>query len=85
MELARGTVVRSAAGRDAGAFLAVVAVEGEIAYVCDGKARPLERPKRKNRRHLRPTRCVLDETALTGNKSLRQALGAYAARHDKEA
>ena len=85
MELARGTVVRSVAGRDAGSFLAVVAFDGADVYVCDGKARPLERPKRKNPRHIRPTRCVLDETILTGNKSLKQALGAFAARQDKEA
>ena len=52
MELKRGQVVRSKAG----------------------KGRPLERPKRKNIRHISPTLTVLPEEALATNRKLRAAL-----------
>ena len=65
MELKRGQVVRSKAGRDQGSFMAVLA---------DGKGRPLERPKRKNIRHISPTLTVLPEEALATNRKLRAAL-----------
>ena len=85
MKIVRGTVVRSIAGRDADSFMAVVALDESGVYVCDGHARPLERPKRKNPLHLRATRCVLDETVLAENKSLKKALGAFAGSRDMEA
>jgi hypothetical protein len=42
--------------------------------VADGKARPLERPKRKNCRHLLKTGRSLNEEEIISNKSLRRAL-----------
>ena len=45
--------------------------------VCDGKARPLERPKKKNVKHLSFTNTVLDENSYQTNKSLRRALRAF--------
>ena len=47
MEWRRGQVARSLAGHDKGTFLAVLEVAPPYAVVADGKARPLERPKRK--------------------------------------
>ena len=55
MELKRGQVVRSKAGRDQGSFMAVLGAEPQWAVLADGKGRPLERPKRKNIRHISPT------------------------------
>ena len=74
MEFKRGQVVLSAAGRDKGALLAVTATTEEGVLVCDGKARPLERPKRKNPRHLLPTAQTLEEPAMATNRSLKRAL-----------
>ena len=74
MEFKRGQVVLSAAGRDKGALLAVAATTEEGVLVCDGKARPLERPKRKNPRHLLPTAQTLEEPAMATNRSLKRAL-----------
>ena len=48
MEFQVGDVVCSKAGRDEGTFLVVVGIEGGYPLLCDGKQRPLERPKRKN-------------------------------------
>lgn len=50
-----GQLVRSTAGRDQGALYVVVGHQGTgTILVADGRRRPLERPKRKNPRHLNP-------------------------------
>ena len=71
---ARAAVVRSAAGRDKGRLLAVVRAEDAAVFVCDGKERPLNRPKRKNKRRILPTQAVLPEEALATDRALRRAL-----------
>ena len=43
-----GRVVVSLAGRDKGRLLAVTGVNEKGVLVCDGKERPVERPKLKN-------------------------------------
>ena len=78
MEVQRGQVVRSLAGHDKGGFLAVVQVAPHFALVCDGKRRPLERPKRKKLFHLAPTATVLPEEALRTNRQIRSALRRFA-------
>ncbi len=78
MEVQRGQVVRSLAGHDKGGFLAVVQVAPPFALVCDGKRRPLERPKRKKLFHLAPTATVLPEEALRTNRQIRSALRRFA-------
>ncbi len=78
MEVQRGQVVRSLAGHDKGGFLAVVQVAPPFAFVCDGKCRPLERPKRKKLFHLAPTATVLPEEALRTNRQIRSALRRFA-------
>ena len=77
MEVQKGQVVRSLAGHDKGGFLAVVQVAPPFAFVCDGKRRPLERPKRKKLFHLAPTGTVLPEEALKTNRKLRSALRPF--------
>ena len=75
-----GSVVRSTAGRDREKLLLVVGVTEAGVLVCDGKERPLERPKRKNPRHLAYVgdgQEILK--AAVGNKALRRALAAFAA------
>ncbi len=74
MAYARGRVLRSTAGRDKDTFLAVVGMEGEAVLLADGKERPIERPKRKNPKHLAATNWLLTEEQLTTNRALRKAL-----------
>lgn len=71
----KGAVVRSLAGRDSGRLLAVVRVSGGRAWLCDGKERPLNRPKSKNIRHVVPIGTVLNESELAGNRVLKKTLG----------
>lgn len=71
-----GKVVLSLAGRDKGKPMAVIACDRETLLLCDGKERPLERPKRKNPKHIRRTEHVLSEEQLQSNRSMRRALSA---------
>lgn len=77
MQARRGMVACSAAGRDKGSFCAILSLEGPYAFVCDGKRRPLERPKKKKLIHLFPTQTVLPEEALRSNRALRAALRPF--------
>lgn len=72
--LKRGSVVVSLRGRDSKRLMAVLEVECNRALVADGRLRPIEKPKRKNPRHLAPTGAVLDETSMATNRNLRRAL-----------
>ncbi len=75
--MTRGSVVKSAAGRDKDRFYLVLRLEGDYAYIADGKVRPLERPKKKRIKHLRPTADVMNMDLFVGNRSLLKALRAY--------
>lgn len=72
-----GQVVWSAAGHDKDSFYVVVQVEEDGACrIADGKRRRLGSPKRKNPKHLRHTRSVIDLTRIGSDKALRRALAA---------
>ena len=45
-------VVVSTAGRDAGSYFYVIAMEDEFVFLADGKGRTLDKPKRKKRKHI---------------------------------
>ncbi len=83
MDFVRGRVVRSLAGRDKGGFLAVVSAGADGVFVCDGKDRPLGRPKRKNPRHLAMTGTVLAEDRMDTDRKLRAALGEFRLEKDR--
>jgi ribosomal protein L14E/L6E/L27E len=72
-----GRIVCSKSGRDKGYFLVIVKCEDDFVYVCDGKERPLERPKRKNKKHLQFTSTVLTADSYQTNKHLKKALAVY--------
>lgn len=77
MEWVRGLVVRSAAGHDKYSFQVVIESCDKYILVCDGKRRPLERPKKKNFIHLRPTNSIISEENLKTNKSIRLSLKPF--------
>lgn len=72
--LEKGSVVLSLAGRDKGRPLAVMESIGKEVSVCDGKERPVDRPKKKNIRHVMNTGIRLSAEELGSNKSLRRAI-----------
>ena len=79
----RGTVVCSKAGRDCAKFFVTVATENGKLLVCDGKERPLERPKRKNLKHVSLTQKRLSEEQMLTNRSIRHVLNNFEANSVK--
>ena len=77
-----GSVVLSTAGHDSGNYFVVVELENaEFVKICDGKNRPLEKPKRKKIKHIKDTYIVLEDIAeklnakaIVHNKSIQTAL-----------
>ena len=76
----RGKVVVSLAGRDKGKLLAVMREENGLVILCDGKERPIDRPKSKNIRHVEATQASLTQAELSTNRALRKALGRLSAQ-----
>ncbi len=76
MNVKRGLIVRAAAGRDMNSYFVVLSSDEKSAVIADGKSRKLEKPKRKNIKHLRPTGRMLDIDGMT-DKKLRRALSEF--------
>ena len=76
MELRRGMLVRSKAGRDKDCIYVIGDVKNEYVYLADGGLRPLSRMKRKNIRHLQP---VLKRTAedISSDIEIRRVIREY--------
>ncbi len=72
-----GRIVCSKSGRDKDYFMVIVNEADGFYFVCDGKERPLERPKKKNALHLKFTNSYLKEDDFKTNRQLRKALAVY--------
>ena len=72
-----GQIVCSKKGRDKDYFLVIVSESKDYVFVCDGKERPLERPKKKNVKHLSFTSTVLEADCFKTNKQLRKSLAVF--------
>lgn len=68
MELKIGSVVRAKAGRDKDGFFVVTAIEKEYCFMADGKSRKLDKPKRKNIKHISLTNSMIDIKDITDKK-----------------
>ena len=51
MDIVKASIVTSTAGRDKGSPFYVLDCQGDFLLLADGKRRPVERPKRKRRKH----------------------------------
>lgn len=49
-----GQLVTSKAGHDKGVCYVIVAQEGKYVYLCDGRGKTPEKPKRKSWKHVQP-------------------------------
>ena len=78
MKVQKGSVVKAKAGRDSEGYFVVTGVEEGYCFIADGKSRKLERPKRKNIKHLCFTNSMIELNDIT-DKKLRTQLKRYAA------
>ncbi|MBO5165003.1 MAG: KOW domain-containing RNA-binding protein [Lachnospiraceae bacterium] len=56
-----GRLAFSKAGHDKGTVYIIIGEDAENVYVCDGELKPVERPKKKNKRHIQPIYKGCDE------------------------
>ena len=75
-----GRVVISSRGHDRGTWYCVTAIKENLIWCADGKNHPLEKPKKKNEKHLWALPLQIDLTqqgadgGKFGNSDLRKAL-----------
>ncbi|MBO5059393.1 MAG: KOW domain-containing RNA-binding protein [Clostridia bacterium] len=60
MDICKGSLVYSKAGRDKGELFLVLKTEGEYVYLADGDTRRVLKPKRKKLKHVNKTNTVLE-------------------------
>lgn len=60
MEIERGSLVYSIAGRDKGSLFLVLSRDGEFVYLADGNLRQVENPKKKKIKHVNKTNTLLE-------------------------
>lgn len=92
-ELQLGQLVYSTAGRDKGRAFFVVALSGDsFAYLADGDLRKIERPKKKNIKHVRMTKMSapgivkkLQNNEKISNAELRNAIDELLGKKDDSA
>lgn len=82
MEVRKGTIVKSLAGRDKNGLFIVTEADDDYAYIADGKVRKLESPKRKNAKHLAPLNGAADVLGILSNKQLRKLLNELGSKAD---
>ena len=60
MEIERGSLVYSIAGRDKGSLFLVLKRDGDFVYLADGKLRRCENPKKKKLKHINKTNTLIN-------------------------
>jgi len=82
MDITKGTIVKSIAGRDEGGLFFVLAAEGDFLLLADGKHRRVEHPKRKRMKHVQPVENAnplaerIRSSEKITNSELRKAIAA---------
>jgi len=79
VKLIKGSVVRARAGRDKDGYFVVAAFDDKYCFIADGKSRKLDKPKRKNLRHISLTDSVIENINDITDKKLRTLLKEYSA------
>ena len=77
MLIEKGNIVKSISGHDKGGFFICLDVTENYALIVDGKNRKLEKPKKKNVKHLARTSACVDVLELATNKKIRLVLSRY--------
>lgn len=73
VNIPKGSVVKSLAGRDQGGYYVAVEAEDRFVFIADGKEHMLEKPKRKNVKHISPVGKRIEIAGLT-NKKLKRLI-----------
>ena len=85
MEFRRGELVVCTAGRENERLMCVIAFDGEYVYLCDGRLRTIEHPKKKSKKHIQPVKKAVNheirEKLLQGasvrNEEIKRAIKVF--------
>lgn len=79
-----GQFVTSKAGHDKDTLYIVIAEEGDFVTLSDGRLKPVERPKKKRRKHIQPINQTVDGALLqtmqqksASNEQIKRAIKQY--------
>ncbi len=61
MDFKAGQIVKAKAGRDKDGFFIIKEIDGQYAYIVNGKSRKVDSPKKKKLIHLAPTARVVQD------------------------
>ena len=59
-----GKFATSKAGHDKAQIYVITAAEGDFVYLCDGRLKPLEKPKKKRLKHIQLINNTVEELLL---------------------
>ncbi len=83
-----GNLAKSIAGHDKDQFYVIVREESEYVYLADGKERTLERPKRKNKKHIQPIYYDTEKKEpvpeMKRNEEIKRAIKLFSAKAAQE-
>lgn len=79
-----GTLALSKAGHDKNELFIIINEELEYVYLVDGKNRPIENPKRKNKKHIQVINCSektllekIDANKRITNEDIKRTIKCY--------
>ena len=85
MEYKPGMMVKSIAGHDKNSIYVIIRECKDHVYVCDGKLKMVEKPKKKNKKHVQLIKTISEEVAektangsVIHNEDIRKVLGVIA-------
>ena len=78
MDIKRGSLVYSRAGRDKGTLFLVIDEKDGYVYLTDGDTRRISKPKKKKLRHINKTNTVLElDFENLSDSAVRKALAEF--------
>lgn len=85
----KGMLARSKAGHDKGKLYIVMETDKEFLWLCDGKIRTVEHPKKKKRMHIQIIyqipqlfQDLMDQGKEIRDEHIRKAIKEYERQHD---
>jgi len=77
MNFETGGLVISRAGHDKDNVYMIIGQEDDFLYLADGRLRPLDRPKKKRKKHVQLMRAAVPEESRSDDAALRHFLKSY--------